>query len=118
MAGGVLKDQVVAHPVWLGQPRQPAFGWWHSPADQRARGGVLLCPPLGLDYMQSHRALRLLAEELAGEGFCVVRFDYDGMGDSAGGRSAARVAAWTATARSALALLRRHGPTDVSLVGM
>ena len=114
----MTNGQVVAHPVWLGHPHQPAFGWWHSPADHRARGGVLLCPPLGFDYMQSHRALRVLADELAGEGFCVVRFDYDGTGDSAGGRSAARVAAWTATARSALALLRRHGPADVSLVGM
>ena len=94
------------------------FGWWHAPADARSRGGVLLCPPLGFDYLQSHRALRVLADDLAAEGFCVVRFDYDGTGDSAGGGAEARLAAWTATARSALSLLRRHAPSDVCLVGM
>lgn len=111
-------DRTAAHPIWLGDPDRPAFGWWHGPVDRRARAGVLLCAPLGFDYLQSHRALRLLADELAAEGFCVIRFDYDGMGDSAGDRSTERLATWTATARSALALLRRHGLADVSLVGM
>lgn len=60
----------------------------------------------------------MLADELAAEGFCVVRFDYDGTGDSAGGGAEARLAAWTATARSALGLLRRQGLIDVCLVGM
>lgn len=107
-----------ARPIWLWHGGRPAFGWWHGPADARARAGVLLCPPLGFDYLQSHRALRVLADELAAEGFCVVRFDYDGTGDSAGGGAEARLAAWTATARSALNLLRRHGLGDVCLVGM
>ena len=48
----------------------------------------------------------------------MVRFDYNGTGDSAGGSSDARLAAWMATARAALALLRRHGLADVCLVGM
>jgi pimeloyl-ACP methyl ester carboxylesterase len=112
------RGRVVARPVWLGHPNRPAFGWWHGPADGRVRAGVLLCPPLGFDYLQSQRALRVLADELATAGFCVVRFDYDGTGDSAGGRSDARLASWSATADSALALLRRHGVTDVCLVGM
>lgn len=107
-----------ARPIWFGEGGQPVFGWWHSPADDRARAGVLLCPPLGFEYLQSHRALRMLADELAAEGFCVVRFDYDGTGDSAGGGGEARLAAWTATARCALGLLRRKGLIDVCLVGM
>ncbi len=114
----VTTNRTGARPIWLGQPGRPAFGWWHEPVDGRARAGVLLCAPLGFDYLQSHRALRLLADELAGEGFCVIRFDYDGTGDSTGGSSAERLANWMATARSALAMLRRHGLTDVSLVGM
>jgi pimeloyl-ACP methyl ester carboxylesterase len=109
---------VLAHPVWLGHARTPAFGWWHGPADRRARAGVLLCPPLGFDYLQSHPALRLLANELARQRFCVIRFDYNGMGDSAGGRAEARVSTWAATARSAIALLRQSGLVDVCVVGM
>ena len=78
----------------------------------------MLCPPLGFDYLQSYRALRVLADELAAAGFCVVRFDYDGTGDSAGGPSDARLAAWTATARSAIALLRENGVADICMMGM
>ena len=55
---------MVAYPVWLGDPSRPALGWWHCPADHLARAGIVLCPPLGFDYLQSYRALRVLADEL------------------------------------------------------
>jgi alpha-beta hydrolase superfamily lysophospholipase len=117
-ACGVTGGDVLAHPIWLGDQQRPAFGWWHCPADRQARAGVILCPPLGFDYLQSYRALRVLADELATAGFCVVRFDYDGTGDSPGGGSDARLARWTATARSAIALLRRSAVADICIVGM
>ena len=68
----------------------------------------MLCPPLGFDYLQSYRAFRMLADQLAAAGFCVVRFDYDGTGDSVGGSRDARLAAWTATVQSAKTMLRRN----------
>jgi pimeloyl-ACP methyl ester carboxylesterase len=106
-------------PIWIGDARRPAFGWWHQPDGGRFRGGVVVCPPLGLDYIQSHYALRVLADDLSARGFCVVRLDYDGMGDSAGDNDdPGRLDAWLRTVRSAISLMRRCGVTDVSLVGM
>jgi dienelactone hydrolase len=108
-----------ARPVWFGDEQRPAFGWFHAPDDGSVRGGVVICPPLGLNYLQCHYALRLLAEGLATRGFCALRFDYDGTGDSAGGSDDPdRVDAWLATVRCAVSLVREAGVDEVSVVGM
>ncbi len=108
-----------ATPIWFGPENRPLLGWFHSPPDGRARAGVVVCPPIGRDYLQAHYALRLLAEELAELGLCVLRFDYDGTGDSAGDDTDPdRVASWTASVRSALAVVRAMAPIPLSLVGM
>ena len=92
-----------ATPIWFGAEHRPLLGWFHSPPGGRARGGVVVCPPIGRDYLQAHYALRMLAETLAELGMCVLRFDYDGTGDSAGDDSdPGRVASWMASVRSAL----------------
>lgn len=62
------------------------FGIYHSAA-RAATKAVLLCPPLGQDYIRCHRLYRQLAVALAGEGMAVLRFDYYGCGDSAGASS-------------------------------
>ncbi len=108
-----------SRPVWFGDTDRPAFGWFHRPAHGRARAGAVICPPLAFSYLHTHYALRLLAERLAANGFCAVRFDYDGTGDSAGGNDdPGRVEAWVATVRSAMALVREAGVDDVCLIGM
>ena len=45
---------------------------------------MVLCPASGDEYVRAYRAWRKLAEQLAGIGFDVLRFDYEGTGDSAG----------------------------------
>ncbi len=108
-----------SRPVWFGDEERPAFGWFHSPDDGLARGGAVICPPLGFDYIHGHYALRLLAERLAAGGFCVLRFDYDGTGDSAGGTGdPGRLDAWTATVQRAVSLVRETGVNEVCAVGM
>ena len=37
--------------VWFGLPERPLFGWLHMPDDGRAKGGVVLCPTLGVEAM-------------------------------------------------------------------
>lgn len=98
------------------------FGWLHvPPSDVEARAtGVVLCPPVGEEYMMSHRSLRNLATRLAKAGFHTLRLDYDGMGNSSGDdRDPHRVAAWLASIRGAIgAIEERSGVSQVSLFGL
>ena len=57
----------------------------HFPPTRLVHGtGVVLCAPLGHEYYRSYRALAKLAEHLSSRGHIVARFDYRGIGDSAG----------------------------------
>lgn len=108
-----------ATPIWFGPEDRPLLGWFHSPQEDRARAGVVICPPIGRDYIQARSALRMLAEQLVELGLCVLRFDYDGTGDSAGDDTDPdRGAAWLASVRSALEVVREIGPTSLTAVGM
>ena len=71
------------------------MGWRTVPAETAPRKGALILPPLGYEYMTTHRTLRTIAERVAAAGCCALRIDYDGTGDSAGDQwDAGRVAAW------------------------
>ena len=60
------------------------FGW-HHPARSAARDmGLVLCRPFGYEAICTYRSYTVLAEMLANDGFDVIRFDYQGTGDSAG----------------------------------
>lgn len=107
------------HQVWFGDPERPRYGWLSVPADGRARGGVVLCSPVGEEGRASHRTFRRLAEDLAEAGLLALRFDYDGSGDSAGGQlDPDRVAGWLASIEDARRLVREAGPDRVAAVGM
>ena len=97
-------------PLWFGSEDRPLFGWLHVPEDKLARGCVLLNPPLGIEAVSAHAAYRRLADRLAEVGFAVLRFDYDGTGDSAGQtHDPGRVAAWLGSIREAEDLMRGLG---------
>jgi alpha-beta hydrolase superfamily lysophospholipase len=119
MLGQGEDDVMGARPIWFGEKERPAFGWIHLPTGGRSRSGIVVCPPIGRDYLQAHYALRLLAEALADAGFSVLRCDYDGTGNSAGdNRDANRVDSWIGTVRQAVQVLRDMGNVDISGVGM
>jgi alpha-beta hydrolase superfamily lysophospholipase len=82
--------------------------------------GVLLCNPIGDDLIRAHRTFRHLAERLSAAGFAVLRFDFDGTGDSAGDeRDPGRVAAWRSDVGTAAAELRaRSGLARLALCGL
>jgi len=110
---------MTAQPVWFGPTDRPLFGWFHTPDDGRARGGVVLCPPIGDEERRVYFTFRKLAESLAAAGFAVVRFSYDGTGDSAGTLDdPERIAAWTASIVSAIELVREAGADHVTAIGM
>ena len=93
------------------------FGVYH-PAGRTSIKAVLLCAPLGQDYIRCHRLYRQLASALAAEGMPVLRFDYYGCGDSAGASSEVdwqRCIQDTATAADELRT--RSGVDDVVAFG-
>jgi pimeloyl-ACP methyl ester carboxylesterase len=106
-------------PLFFGTSRQPLFGLYRPPRERDLGQGVLLCPPLGQDYMRSHRALRQLAVQLAKAGLHVLRFDYRGVGDSWGDPTDATLAAWRDDTCTAIDELKdTAGVKAVSLVGL
>lgn len=108
-----------AHPTWFGPDAAPLFGVVHIPADGQARGGIVICPPLGKEHVDTYRGLKLLAERLAASGFAVLRFDYLGTGDSAGRQGAdTAVAGYLSSIDEAVQYLRRSGAPTISLIGL
>lgn len=97
------------------------FGWYHPPKGNAGGGrAVVLCPPLGYEGICAYPALRIFAERLAAAGHPVLRFDYEGTGDSGGLDSdPARVRAWTESVIHAVDEVRAlSGASEVCLFGI
>ena len=112
---------MVARPCYLRSPDGSLFAWHHVARDDVRRGAaVVLCPPLGFDYICVYRSWRILAQELAGLGFDVIRFDYHGTGDSAGdAEEPGRLDAWLRSIDQAIAAAQAMAGTGhVALVGL
>ncbi len=108
-------------PVYFGTAERPLFGFYHPPSGSGVRQlGVVLCNPIEDSLTRAHRAFRHLAESLAGAGFSVLRFDFDGTGDSAGDeRDPDRVATWRGdVGRAATELRALSGVDALALVGL
>lgn len=71
---------------FFGNPKSQLFGVHHSPRGiaKKPTQAVLICPPIGQEYIRTHWCLRLMANQLCRNGAHVLRMDYTGMGDSAG----------------------------------
>ncbi len=81
---------------------------------------AVICPPLGHEYVHSHRSVRYLADTLARAGVPALRFDYHGTGDSPGtDLDPGRVTRWLADVRRAIDDARaRSGRARVCLIGI
>jgi alpha-beta hydrolase superfamily lysophospholipase len=108
-------------PLYFGPGDRPLFGWIHAPAEKTAGDlAVVICPPFGHEYINSHRTIRHLADRLAEAGMPALRFDYDGTGDSAGvDEDPGRVNAWRDSIRAAMQALREiTGCNRIALTGL
>lgn len=86
------------------------FGWFYPARLPALKVGVVLCSPIGYEAICAHQTYTQLAEALAEAGFAVVRFDYHGTGDSAGGDADPdRVHAWMDSITQAINELKRLG---------
>jgi alpha-beta hydrolase superfamily lysophospholipase len=83
------------------------------------RGGVVLCQPLGIEAICVYFSYRMLADRLARRGLAVLRFDYDGTGDSSGAETDPdRVACWLASTTAATQFMADSGVGAVGMVGI
>lgn len=110
-----------AQPLFITASPRPLFIWHHPPASHcRRRAAIVLCPPLGYEYMSAYRTWRVLAERLTALGFDTVRLDYDGTGNSAGHfEDSGRLDAWIRSIECGIVEARRLSGSDaVALVGL
>jgi pimeloyl-ACP methyl ester carboxylesterase len=107
-------------PFYFGTPSRQLYGCYHFPkAGLNRESAVVLCNPLGEEYVRFHRAFRQLAERLSVAGFPVLRFDFYGCGDSAGDAEEGRVAQWLTDISTAVDEVSRRGRVKkICLVGL
>ncbi len=83
------------NPLFFGASDAPLFGVFEPAAsDVDKDHAVVLCPPLGHEYFCAHWLLRQSAQKLTRSGYSVLRFDYAGYGDSAGGTGSGNPSLW------------------------
>lgn len=106
-------------PTWFGPEQSRLFGVLHVPGGEVARAGVVICPPLGRQHLDTYTGLKLLAQRLCAKGFAVLRFDYPGTGDSMGDQCRdSAVDDYLEGIRTAAGYLQACGVRSVSLVGL
>jgi uncharacterized protein len=105
---------------FFGSAAQPLFGLYGPPQSHEDQDhAVLLCAPIGHEYMRAHWGLRLLGDQLIQSGFHILRFDYSCMGDSWGDFEQATVAQWTEDIKTALTELQDNaGVRQTSVIGV
>ncbi len=72
-------------PFYFGDNDKPLLGWLHTTEKtNNSNQAMIICPSLALEYMNSYRAMRYVADYFAIAGIPTLRFDYHGTGDSSG----------------------------------
>lgn len=106
-------------PFYFGAGPRQLFGIYHAPEGGASRdAGVVLCHPLGQEYLRSHRAFGQLARLLSARGFHVLRFDLSCCGDSPGDADEGRLAQWVEDVGTAADELRHGALQRVGLIGL
>ena len=107
-------------PIFFGKSSKELYGCYHLPKKSPVRNcGIVLCYPIGQEYIMSHRSFYNLAVQLSFQGFHVFRFDYWGCGDSAGEFEQGTLHQWVSDIQTASnELTRRSGVSRISLLGL
>jgi pimeloyl-ACP methyl ester carboxylesterase/aryl carrier-like protein len=113
----VIAAKPTTEYMFFGGGDAQLLGALHRPAVP-SRSGVVLCYPMGQEYMRIHRTYVELARRLTASRHYALRFDYTGCGDSAGETSSGDLAIWQADIRRAVRELRvRTGVQNVFVIG-
>lgn len=105
-------------PLFFGAAGRELFGAYEPPRGRALDAGVVVCNAGPHDYGFGHFAVRRLASAIAGAGYHVLRFDWSGLGDSAGDLEDVTAERWIEDVRLAAAELRElSGVRRLSGVG-
>jgi len=108
----------MTQPFFFGQSDSKLFGFSHPPLKQSKNIAILLCYPLGQEYLRVYRSYKLLANRLSASGAHVLRFDYFGTGDSDGRSEECDLEHWLRDINVAIEELKtKSGLDSVSIVG-
>jgi len=107
-------------PLYLGSGAEPLYGLYGPPRAQQDREeAVVLCAPVAHEYIRTHWAMRMLADQLLTAGYHVLRFDYSCQGDSWGSFEQASVARWAQDVETAVTeLADTSGAAKISVVAL
>ncbi|WP_328859042.1 oligosaccharide flippase family protein [Williamsia herbipolensis] len=115
----LVDTATVVEPTFFGPAVTPLFGTVHRPVSGVARAGVVMCPPLGKEQIDTTRGVRMLAEDLALSGMVVLRMDHLHTGESWGEQdSPDAVENWLAGIVHAVDHVRGTGVGEVVVVGL
>lgn len=105
----------VIKPNFFNSNNQRLFGIHYQPpisSNQSQRHAILMCHPLGHEYVRSYRNLQQLAILLAQAGFDVFRFDYLGTGNSEGNSTQTTVQQCTQDIQSASRYIKEQSQCE------
>lgn len=107
-------------PFYFSTSGKPLFGCYHAPVPGFRRDcGVVLCYPMGEEYVRFHRAYLQLAGYFSNAGFPVLRFDFYGCGDSAGDCEQGEIGQWLDDISTAIGEIKnRCDIGNICLVGL
>jgi esterase/lipase/acyl carrier protein len=105
---------------YFGPTEKRLFGCYHPPQNGIVRDcGIVLCYPMGQEYIRSHRSFLQLAALLSRKGFPVLRFDYYGTGDSMGDCEDGNIQQWIFDVSTAIDEIRKRSRfSRTCLVGL
>ena len=104
---------------YFGPPERQLYGGFHAGLGQRRQHAIVLAGSWGCELMRSHRGLFRLAIDLSKLGYDVLRFDWHGTGDSAGGAMRTSLSHWMEDLALAHGwLAERHGGVDIAVLGL
>lgn len=109
----------VRYASWIGSTDAPLLTHIHLPDNGRARGAVVICPPLGKEHLDTYLGMKALAEQLTEHSLMAVRFDYAGLGDSSGEQDPPdALDRWKHSVAQVVAAVRDSGIDHISVVGL